>query len=398
MDGLVLIDRGVIAAVGQRKSVALPRDCPVQDLGERLLLPGFVNPHCHLDYTDMAGQIPPAKTFPEWINAILALKAEWGYSEYALSWLAGARMLLRSGTTTVGDIEAVPELLPQVWASTPMRVISFLEMTGVRGRREPETVLREALEVISALPLDHCCAMLGPHAPYSTSSVLLRLAAQVAHSHQWPLTIHLSESAEEFEMFMHGKGVMFDWLRRNQRNMSDCGLGSPVQHLERLGVLGSNLLAVHVNYLAHGDAETLAKRRVSVVHCPRSHHYFRHARFPFDELDALGINICLGTDSLATVWRIPGHRPTLSMFAEMQAFASSSPGVSPALILKMATLNGARALGLAGKVGEITEGAAADLIAMPFHGDSAGACASIVHERNDPDGVMIAGRWMVAPS
>ena len=81
-------------------------------------------------------------------------------------------------------------------------------------------------------------------------------------------------------MFMHGRGKMFDWLRRNGRDMSDCGLGSPVQHLERHGLLAKNLMAVHVNYLAPGDDTLLAKRKVSVVHCPRSHAYFKHQPFP----------------------------------------------------------------------------------------------------------------------
>src|SRR5690349_5618010 len=70
------------------------------DLGEVVLLPGLVNAHCHLDYTGMVGKIPPPKSFPDWIKALLALKAHWSYTEYAHSWLEGANMLVRQGVTT----------------------------------------------------------------------------------------------------------------------------------------------------------------------------------------------------------------------------------------------------------------------------------------------------------
>src|SRR6266516_1763479 len=120
-------------------------------------------------------------------------------------------MLLRSGTTTVGDIEALPELLPEVWDATPLRVISFLEMTGVRSRRDPELILQDALARIEALPHRRCAAALSPHAPYSTPPRLLRLAAAAARQRKLRVATHVAESATEFEMFRHGRGEMFDW-------------------------------------------------------------------------------------------------------------------------------------------------------------------------------------------
>ena len=84
----------------------------ILDLGEVILLPGLVNAHCHLDYTGMAGEFLPPKSFTDWINLITAAKGGWTYSDFAQSWLNGAQMLLRTGTTTVADIEAMPDLLP----------------------------------------------------------------------------------------------------------------------------------------------------------------------------------------------------------------------------------------------------------------------------------------------
>jgi len=134
-DGAVVVCGDRIAAVGRWRHVRGQHSGPARDLGEQILLPGLVNAHCHLDYTDMAGLFPPRNSFCDWIKLITTEKGLWTYSDFATSWLNGARMLLRTGTTTVGDIEAVHELLPEVWEATPLRVFSFLEMTGVRSRR-----------------------------------------------------------------------------------------------------------------------------------------------------------------------------------------------------------------------------------------------------------------------
>ena len=244
--------------------------------------------------------LPPPKNFTDWIPLITAAKSAWSYSEYAHSWLRGAHMLLRTGTTTVADIEAMPDLLPEVWDATPLRVFSFLEMTGIRARRDPEDILREAVEKMDSLTHARCSASLSPHAPYSTLPKLLRLSARFARKRRQRITTHIAESEEEFEMFTRAQGRMFDWLKRNERDNSDCGLGSPVKHFARHKMLGENLIAAHVNLLAHGDARLLGRHHVHVVHCPRSHAYFRHPPFLRERLANAGVNICLGTDSLAT--------------------------------------------------------------------------------------------------
>ncbi len=105
-------------------------------------------------------------------------------------------------------------------------------------------------------------------------------------------------------MFTHGRGAMFDWLARSGRDMSDCGLGSPVQHLERHGVLGENLLAIHVNYLAPGDAAIAGRNARSTSSIARAATLiFSTTISRCEELAAAGVNICLGTDSLASVYQ-----------------------------------------------------------------------------------------------
>lgn len=396
-NGAVLVSGSRISATGSWEEVSALPHAGVIDLGDVVLVPGLINAHCHLDYTDMAGMLPPQKLFTDWIKLMLAAKAEWNYTEFAESWLHGAQMLLRTGTTTVADFEAVPELLPDVWSATPMRVLSLLEMTGVKSRRSPQAILAEALSRVDGLHDSRSRASLAPHAPYSTAPELIRISTEAARERSLPISIHVSESLLEYEMFRSARGEMYDWLRRNDRDLSDCGRGSPVKQLAELRALNSSLIAVHLNYLDDDDPALLAKHSVHVAHCPRSHFYFQHSAFPYRELAAAGVNVCLGTDSLATVYKTRREIVELSMFDEMSGFAEKHPDVTSDEIIRMATVRGARALGLAGQTGELTPGAYADIIAIPFHDDAAEVCDAVVNHRGAVAASLIDGQWAVPP-
>jgi cytosine/adenosine deaminase-related metal-dependent hydrolase len=304
-------------------------------------------------------------------------------------------MLERTGTTTVADIETVPELLPEVWTATSLRVCSFIEMTCVRSQRNCRKMIDDAARLISGLRPPRGYAGLSPHAIYSTVPALLRLAAERGRRENWRITTHVSESPQEFEMCRRASGPMFDWLKR-QRDMSDCGSSTPVQILAQCGLLGPNFLAIHANYLEPKDIRLLADSGSSVAHCPRSHSFFGHDPFPYSALAKAGVNVCLGTDSLASVNRIYGNKPELSLFAEMSVFAAKT-GTAPETIVRMATLNGARALGLEGQIGQLSPGARADLIAIPYSGAKADLFEAIVNNWRDVSASMIDGRWVVLP-
>jgi aminodeoxyfutalosine deaminase len=399
-DGAIVVSLRRIRAVARWRNLRRHLSGKASDLGDVLLLPGLVNAHCHLDYTHMAGLIPPMRSFTNWIRSITALKSEWNDTEFADSWRDGAQMLLQSGTTTVADVEALPGLLPAAWKDTPLRVLSFFEMIGIRRHRKARSILAETMAHIRALGETETSGRVGlsPHAPYSTTPALLRLGNQTARRHNWRLVTHIAESADEFEMYTQAQGDLCDWLRRNTRDMSDCGHGSPVEHLDRIGYLSPRLIAIHVNHLAPGDAARLSRRRVHVVHCPRSHHYFDHPPFPYSTLARAGVPISLGTDSLATVRTYHRQPVSLSLFDEMGLFAALHPDVPASTIVRMVTLRPARALGFQGRIGELTPGASADLIAIPFHGKPAEAWTAAVQHTGCVAASMIAGRWALPPA
>jgi cytosine/adenosine deaminase-related metal-dependent hydrolase len=366
----------------------------VTDLGDQVLMPGLINSHCHLDYTLMAGMIPPRKSFADWIKAINGIKGSWTDAHFRESWSEGARQLLESGATTVANVESVHSLLPTIRFQTPLRVISFFEVIGIRKDHRPKEVLDSIRSLADACAkAGHVQLGLSPHALYSTTPELLAECRLLAKKKNWRLMTHLAESADESEMFEHARGPLFDWLRA-QRDPGDIRDLSPMQMADQAGLLDSEFLAIHANYLAPGDIDILARRSVSVVHCPRSHAYFRHAAFPHESLRKAGVNLCIGTDSMATVIKDRDRTPTLDMFAELRAFAANASLAPATSILNMATVNPARALGLEGLAGELSPGSWADVIALPCACPAPEAEEEIINFTGKPSGVMISGQWI----
>jgi cytosine/adenosine deaminase-related metal-dependent hydrolase len=180
-----------------------------------------------------------------------------------------------------------------------------------------------------------------------------------------PLTTHVAESREEFEMFYDGAGPLFDFMHSLKRPMTDCKHGTPFGLLWKSGAIHGGWLLAHMNELIEEDFQLLAGvprgAAPSVVHCPGSHFYFGHSDFPYRRLHDLGVNICVGTDSLASA-------ESLSLLEELRRLQSAEPWLTAEQLLRTVTTNPARALGRRGTLGKIEPGALADLIALPASG------------------------------
>jgi cytosine/adenosine deaminase-related metal-dependent hydrolase len=149
--------------------------------------------------------------------------------------------------------------------------------------------------------------------------------------------------------------------------------------------LPDGALLTHMNFLEEEDWEPLRGKNFSVIHCPCCHEYFGRATFPMERFLREGFNVCLGTDSLAS-------NRSLNMFAEMQCARRRHPDVAQQALLEMATLNPAKAIGMAGRLGEIRPGAEADLVAIPFTGRTDNLPDAILAHPGPVDWVMVGGR------
>ena len=390
-DGAVRIENEHIVEVGRFRDLAQAEGHQLIDLGESILLPGLINCHCHLDYTDMAGMIPQLKSFSDWNKSIIAIKASWGYTEFAQSWVKGARMLEVSGTTSVVDIEAVPELLPEVWQDTPLRVRSCFELINLRSKNNPKDLVDASVRRSHELEADqrNRCG-LSPHALYTTTTALRQAAIDRVQTENRLLTTHVAESKEEADMYLSASGPLHDWLSP-QNNGEHCGTGSPVQILERTGYLRYPLLAAHVNELAPGDEQRLANNNASVVHCPQSHSFFQHSAFPWERLAKAGVNLTLGTDSLASVIQNKHQQTRLDLFAEMALLADQESAPDPTTILRWATINGAKALFQSNELGQLSPGYLADMIAIPYSESLSKAAEGVVSHQGPVSLSLIGG-------
>jgi cytosine/adenosine deaminase-related metal-dependent hydrolase len=353
--GAVRVEGPEIVAVGPASELPARPGEAVTDLGASTLLPGLINAHCHLDFTRFKGAIS-ARSFTEWIKMINALRRSFTTRDYVDSIAEGFEMLAQGGVTTVANIEAFPELLPHL-PVPPLRTWWFLELIDVRSRINGDETLLGALSFFEKHPEWLGGFGLSPHAPYTASVDLYRLARTCGEKYGMLSTTHIAESVEEHEMFSHASGPLYDFMAALGRDNSDCGQGSALSHLVDHGVIGPNCIIAHLNYLQDYDYELVAGSGASVVHCPKCHTYFGHAPFPLKALRDRGVNICLGTDSLAS-------NNALDMRSEMRE-AQAMHGLGDREVLEMVLLNGARALGQAGKLGQISPGSAADLTAFP---------------------------------
>ena len=365
-DGVVGVEGERIAAVGRRADFS----GPMTDLGERALLPGFINAHCHLDYTNMAGKLPFKGSFADWIADIVVLKRLWWTKDYAASASAGLEALLRSGTTTVCDIASSPANLDLV-AGAPLRVLSCLELVDVAGRPAAEKFWER-------------CAGLSPHAPYTASQELYRKAHEFCRRRGGIFTTHAAESGEEAAMFERRSGPLYELLAVLGRSPDDCGRGSSVAWLDDCGAL-DGALAVHANCLSDDDVARLARAGATVVHCPSSHRFYAHPAFPFERLRSAGVPVCLGTDSKAS-------GTTLDMRAEMRDFLAAFPSLRPAGALEMATLTAAKALNRDAVTGTLGVGSRADMIAVPLADAVPDVTEAVVGGRDAVGWVMVNGK------
>ncbi len=375
-NGAVVVEASRIVDVGNFDEVKAHNSGEIIDLGEQALLPGPINAHCHLDYTCLRGKIPRPESFTDWIRAINAEKAKLSEKDYLTSINDGFAEAKRFGTTAIANLTAFPELVSQI--SSPIRTWWFAELIDVRDPNHASELVDLATAALKRARNSGGGIGLAPHALFTASRDLYRRCDEIAQHERILLTTHLAESREELEMFRDGSGPLYDFMKNIGRPMSDCDDQTPLSYFlktvrdswtpKAFGARNDKKavqndpewIVAHLNELAESDFKLLetSKRKFHVVHSPRSHDYFGHSRFPFERLCALGFNICLGTDSLAS-------NQSLSLFAEMRAFQRNGPAISPQKILEMVTVNAALALRQENMLGRIRPGFRADLIAIP---------------------------------
>lgn len=380
-NGYVCVSDGRITEIGRWSHAP---NGGATDLGDSVLLPGFVNAHTHLELTGYAGQIPPGDLW-SWVGKLLLLRAAPGRDEREREGVrSGAEQSLRAGVTTVGDISRAHLAWPILKAS-PLRKVCFAELLCFA--EEPARTLDELRAKVHETQADErLVAGISPHAPYSVTADQLRGCVDLAALQGLPLTMHVAETIEERQYIEAAAGRLYDWLTLAGYARQNPPPRRPLfEHLAATGLLNSPALLAHVNYLSDAELDQLARSPCSVAYCPRAHRFYGHEPHRFRDMLARGINVCVGTDSLAA-------NESLSIVDELRFLHREHPDVAPPALLEMGTIRGARALRLEAQVGSLEVGKQADLVAIPCASGVGGdAVARVLESPSPPGRVFVAG-------
>jgi aminodeoxyfutalosine deaminase len=358
-DGWVSVDRGRIVALGRR---AANDATPGVALGDVAVMPGLVNAHTHLELSYLRDQIAPSSSFTTWARHIIAERRQRQNLRDALIMNgidAGIEESIRCGTAVIGDISNTLAPYDKL-AGSPLAGVLFWEIIGFKIERPDELIEHAVGELRGLPPSERLRVSLAAHAPYSVAPLLFRsIKNAVAKMPFVPCSVHLAEGAEEVELLTTGAGP---W----KTLMKDIGAWNfewkvpgvgPVKYLDDMGFLDNRLLAVHGVQMSNEDLETLRKRGVTLVTCPRSNGHTGAGFPPIVDFYESGVRIAIGTDSLAS-------SPDLNVFAEVATLHALAPSIPPASLLESATIQGARALGFDADHGSIEPGKLARLLAV----------------------------------
>ncbi|MGH9411129.1 MAG: amidohydrolase family protein [Vicinamibacterales bacterium] len=353
--GSVAVDGGSISDVG---SVA---GGDVEDLGRVAVLPGLVNVHTHLELSWMQGQIAPDASMPAWAASLMALRRSVS-AEPAAAIRGAIVAARRAGTCLVGDITNTLGAYEPLLESDLSAAV-FRELLGF-SPIDPDGIVASAdAELLALRPAASLRPSIVPHAPYSVAPALFSSIARWHAAHDpaltGPVSVHLGESADEVAFLRDGSGAwrtLLESLGVWNPSWTPPGCG-PVEYLDRFGMVGPRLVAVHGVQLTDRELTRLADARATLVACPRSNQWTGAGRPPIERFYASGVRVAVGTDSLASV-------ADLNVFAEVHEMRRLAPRVPARRLLESATRSGADALGFGAELGTIEPGKRARLLAV----------------------------------
>jgi len=366
-DGAVLVQSGVIVAIGTAREILdSHRDPEVINLGDAVLLPGLVNAHTHLELSNCVAGEDPGGSFSDWILSVRA-RMKLNESDPASTIIpatqSGIDQCLKFGVTCVGDISNFVTLTRGVLKESPLRAVSFGEVLGL-GKLRSRLEERLAAAIDTSQTTNRLTIGITPHAPYTVDLEGYQKCIAAAHNHHLPLATHLAETPDETEFLVSHQGPfreLWDKLGLWQEPVKTYH-DSPLRFADAVGLLRFPSVLAHVNYCSDDELDLLAKGRASVVYCPRTHRYFRHQPHRWREMLEREINVAIGTDSCAS-------SPDLNLVDDLRLMHRNVPEFPCERLWQLATVGGARALGLDHQIGTITAGKHADLAAFQVNED-----------------------------
>jgi cytosine/adenosine deaminase-related metal-dependent hydrolase len=361
--GTVVEHGGRIAYVGERRGAPDGTDV---DLGDVALLPGLVNAHTHLELTVMRGFLEDLD-FRSWIFRLTHARREALAPEALIdSARVGIAEGLLGGITTYADTNDSGAPF-RAMRDMGVRGISYQEVFGPDPTQCAESLagLRGKVDALRREATTLVRAGVSPHAPYSVCDALFEGTAAFAIQEGLPVAVHIAESADESSLVQHALG---GWAESHRSRGIEVvpRAASPIRLLERVGVLDARPLLIHCVRGDGDDVGAIARHDCSVAHCPASNAKLGHGIAPLTDFIRAGIRVGIGSDSVASNNRMDLLDEVRLAILMQRARTARFDAISASEALELATLGGARALGLEAEIGSLDVGKSADLAAFPL--------------------------------
>jgi 5-methylthioadenosine/S-adenosylhomocysteine deaminase len=348
-DGAVVVKGDTILAVGPRAELeARYSAAETLDAKGKLVLPGFINGHTHVPMTLFRG-LHDDVTLNDWLYQYIFPAEKKNVNEEFVRWgtrLAAAEQI-RSGVTTFADMYYFEDAVAEETKAAGMRGIlgeTFIDFPAPDNKTEAEMLAytQKFLKKWQGDPLIHAAP--APHSIYTCSQKTLQDAAALARKYHAPILIHVAEMKKEWD----------DSLKQN-------GM-SPVQYLDKIGVLGPDVVAAHCIFVDARDQKTLAQQQVGCVHNPSSNMMLASGVSPVAEMRTAGVAVGLGTDGPAGSNNDLDLMEEMDLAAKLAKITKMNPlALNAKAVVEMATIDGARALHMEKEIGSLEAGKKADL-------------------------------------
>ncbi len=356
-DGAIYVQNGIIKKIDKYENIKKTSTEEIVDCRPLVFMPGLINSHVHLEEGMLRLQSDPPTNFTSWYTRTSKYFSQSDIIKRFNAIRLGCKECLTNGTTFISDTTSTRTSF-LVFREEQIRshvFIQFKELTPSKAQAHFDEIKKNLSLLDFIYPLSNIG--LSPHSPYTSSAELYKLAIKMVKDKNILYQTHIAESSEELEMFCSESGPLYEYSERLQNlNLRDYKKG-PMSFMLLNGLLPRHSIVIHGNYLSGEEFEALSRRKASIVHCAQSHSFFGHKRFPFETALSRGVNICLGTESLAS-------SSTLNLFDDINLIKRQHPSLDSELILKFATVNGAYALGMENKTGVLKQGAFADIIGI----------------------------------
>jgi cytosine/adenosine deaminase-related metal-dependent hydrolase len=389
-DGALLVRDGRIATIGKAKDIVPDRDCLRLEFPDGILLPGFVNPHTHLENTHFADKLPRRQPFVQWLKTMRDLVRQQTWDEALTAARDGVAGLLRFGVTCVGDSSFHGATLMAL-REIGLRGVVFKELICPREEEQDER-WQAFLAWLNDAPTGELIRLgIMAHAPYTVTPTMLRWAWQLASQRRLPFSIHAAESPEERALIERREGV---WARlpiATALQEVPTGL-SPIRYLDWLGVLNEGVLLIHCVQVDDADIALLARAKVWVAHCPRSNANLQVGVMPLAKMLAAGVQVCLATDGLASAESLSPLDEIRFALHLSETHPSLYPTLPPERWLQMVTLDAANALGMEQLIGSLQISKAADLTVFAIGAEKREPLEALLHKGKEAMMTMVAGR------